>query len=134
MPDSPERPPKGSFAKLALWVAGGGKIAPWCRKHGVAPRSAYRWSKTPKFQAKVDEHRRRASDRAIGLLAKSAVTAIEGMVRLAKSAESEPVKLSAQRGILAELRDMSDFASLSKRLAALERRVDADERSETPEA
>jgi hypothetical protein len=134
MLDSPELPSKGSFAKLALWVAGGGKIAPWCRKHAIAPRSAYRWSKTPQFRSKVDEHRRRASDRAIGLLARSAVTAIEGMVRLAKSAESEPVKLSAQRGILAELRDMTDFASLSKRLAELERRFDADKHGETPEA
>jgi hypothetical protein len=132
MADAPDKPQKGHFAKLALWVAGGGKIAPWCRKNSLAPRTAYRWSKTSKFQAKVDEYRRRASDRAIGLLARHAVTAIEGMVRLAKNAEAEPVKLSAQRGILAELREMSDFASISRRLAEIERRLDEHNTHQTP--
>jgi hypothetical protein len=126
MPDTPDRPPKGSCARLALWVAGGGKIAPWCRKNHVPPRTAYRWSKTPRFRAKVDEYRRRAGDRAIGLLAKHAVTAIEGMVRLARSAESEPTKLSAQRGILAELRDMTGFAALERRMSAIEERLRGD--------
>ncbi len=125
------RPPKGSFNRLALWVAGGGRIAPWCREHGVPLRTAYRWSKDPKFQAKVSEHRRRASDRAVGLLARHAAVAVEGLVRLAKSADSEPVKLSAQRGILAELRDMSDFTSLARRMAELERRLDVRDADKT---
>ncbi|MGP0065036.1 MAG: hypothetical protein ACLQGP_15745 [Isosphaeraceae bacterium] len=134
MPDPAAKPPKGSFARLAIHVAAGGKIAPWCREHAIGIRTGYRWSKDPKFLTKVEAHRRRATDRAIGLLAHHAAVAVEGLVRLAKSAKSEPVKLAAQRGVLAELRDMEDHASLSRRLAELERRLDASERSETPEA
>jgi hypothetical protein len=129
MPDPPDRPVKGSFARLALWVAGGGKIAPWCRRHNVPLRTAYRWTKTTRFQARVDGYRRRASDRAIGVLARHAVMAIEGMAKLAKSAESEPTKLSAQRGILAELRDMTGFTTLERRMAAIEERLKAKEQT-----
>jgi hypothetical protein len=112
-----------SQSALAAWVAAGGKVTAWCRQNEVPIRTARRWTKAPAFQAKVDEYRRRASDRAIGLLARHAVTAIEGMVRLAKSAESEPTKLSAQRGILAELRDMTGFAALERRMSAIEERL-----------
>ena len=85
MSDSTDsKPPKRYFNRLALWVAGGGRVAPWCQKNGVGVRTAYRWSTTPEFQAKVEEYRRGATERAIGLLARHAVTAIEGMVRLAK--------------------------------------------------
>jgi hypothetical protein len=132
MADSADKPPRGSFARLALWVAAGGKVAPWCREHGIGLRTAYRWHKDPKFQAKVEAHRRRATDRAIGLLARHAVVAVEGLVRLAKNAEAEPVRLSAQRGILAELREMSDFAAISRRLAEIERRLDEHHTHQTP--
>lgn len=123
MPSPADRASKGSPARLALWVAGGGKVAPWCRENGVALRTAYRWSRRPDFVAKVDAHRRRASDRAVGLLAKHAVTAVAGMAELAKSAESESTKLSAQRGILAELRDMTGFAALERRMADVEAKL-----------
>jgi hypothetical protein len=125
-----DRPEKAELlAKLVRHVAAGGKILAFCRRHEVASRTAYRWSKTPRFQARVEELRRRASDRAIGLLAKHATTAVEGMAKLAKSAESEPTKLSAQRGILAELRDMTGFTTLERRMAAIEERLKAKESS-----
>lgn len=126
-------PPKGQSGKLALWVAGGGKIAQRCRDNGMPIRTAYRLAKTPKFQAAVDVYRRRAADRAIGLLARHAAVAVEGLVKLAKTAESEPTRLAAQRGVLAELREMSDFASLSRRLSDIERRLDEHDTHQTPE-
>ena len=56
------------------------------------------------------------------------MTAIEGMVQLAKSAESEPVKLSAQRGILAELRDMSNFAELRAEVEELKQELEKEKK------
>lgn len=75
----------------------------------------------------MDEYRRRAGERAIGLLARHAISAIEGMARLAKSAESESTKLSAQRGVLAELREMTGFVELKAELQEIKKRVAAQE-------
>ena len=83
-------------------------------------RTAYRWSCEPKVRKAIESCRRRAVDRAVGRMAKRATWATDGIAKLAKSADSESVKLVALRAILSGMIAVSKFAGLEHGVTKLE--------------
>jgi hypothetical protein len=120
-------------AALALAIAAGGTVKAWAKAHDVPERTAYTWARSQEVRKRVLRIRRRAIDRAVGRLSRNASAAADQVVRLAKGAESESVKLQAARAVLADLMSVSNYAVLEERLAEVERRI-ADSRSAEPAA
>jgi hypothetical protein len=108
---------------LALAVAQGTSVAKWRRKHNVPARTAYRWSSDPEVRASVQTIRRRYLDRAAGILARNATSAVTGILKLGKKAKSESVKLSALRAVLSDYVDVTNFSTLEGRVAEVEEQI-----------
>ncbi len=119
----PEPRPHSQKTSLALAIAQGTSVAAWARSNKVAKRTAYRWAKEPKVQDAVKAYRTRAVDRAIGRMAKNVTCAADGIIRLAREAESESVKLSALRAILADMMAISNYAGLERRMSQIEEQL-----------
>jgi hypothetical protein len=97
---------------LALAMAAGETVAAWARENQVPVRTARTWSNSPEVRKLVQRIRRRVIDRAVGRLSKNATAAADEIVRLAKKAASEAVRLNAARAVLAELMAVSNYATL----------------------
>jgi hypothetical protein len=110
-------------AALALAMATGRTVRAWAKEHDVPERTAYKWARSPEVQKQVRRIRRRAIDRAIGRLSRNAAAAAQQIANLAKGAESESVKLQASRAVLADLMNVSNYATLEERLTEVERRI-----------
>ena len=115
--------PKGLKTKLALAMAEGVAIAASARANKVPKRTAYFWAKQPQVLEAVATYRRRAVDRAIGLMSKRVTWAADGITKLAKTAESESVRLSALRAIMADMMAISNYAGLERRMAQIEEQL-----------
>jgi hypothetical protein len=113
------------LSALAAAIAGGESVSAWAARQTppIPRRTAYRWSRLPDVRRAVESIRRRCLDRAAGKLARHATAAAETVAGLARSAESEAVKLAAARAVLADLMQVTDYSRLDERLAELERRV-----------
>jgi hypothetical protein len=109
---------------LALAIAEGESIAAWARQNGVPERTAQRWAQDRNVRREVDACRRRALNQAIGRLTGMAMNAVDGILTLAKEADSESVQLRAWRGVLADLMSVSKFSVLEYRMTELEEQVD----------
>jgi len=105
---------------LAVAIAEGTAVEKWASTNGVPERTAYHWAAQPEVRAEVESIRRRALDEAIGLLAKRATWAVDGIVKLGGSASSESVKLSALRAVMSDFIAVSNFAGLENRVTQLE--------------
>jgi hypothetical protein len=125
----PERSPVPHSLKtqLALWVAAGGKVRVWCKKHNVARTTGYKWYATDEFRRMVDEYRRRAVDRAIGKMAVSLGKAVETMVELIERGQTDVVKLAAAKALVDRLIDVQNHAELKADLRHLDERLEAQE-------
>ncbi len=108
---------------LAAAVAEGTAIAKWAASHEVPERTAYRWAAEPEVRSEIESIRRRALDEAIGRLARRATWAVDGIVELGESADSESVRLSALRAVMSDFITVSNFAGLELRVAELEERT-----------
>ena len=108
---------------LALAVAEGESIAAWARENGVPERTAQRWAQDRNVRREVDACRRRALNQAIGRMTGMAMNAVDGIVTLAKQADSESVQLRAWRGVLADLMSVSKFSDLEYRMAEIEEQL-----------
>lgn len=115
--------PKGLKNSLALAVAAGRRVADWAKENGVAPRTAYAWTRRPGFDAKVARLQRRVLERAVGALAAASARNARQINALAASAESEAVRLAAARAAIADLAALRKHLYLEERLSELERRV-----------
>ncbi len=109
-------------AVLALAIAGGRTVAAWAEQNGVPERTARIWSRSPEVLAQVESIRREVFDRAIGRLSRNATDAADQIARLAAEAKSESVRLQAARAVLGDLMNLTDYAALEGRVAALERK------------
>ena len=109
---------------LALAIAEGESIAAWARQNGVPERTAQRWAQDRNVRREADACRRRALNQAIGRLTGMAMNAVDGIVTLAKEAESESVQLRAWRGVLADLMSVSKFSVLEYRMTEIEEELD----------
>jgi hypothetical protein len=110
-------------ANLALAMAGGSTVKAWAEANGVPDRTARTWSHCPEVLRRVRRIRRKALDRAIGRLSRNATAAADQVIKLAKDALSEAVRLNAARAVLADLMAVSDYAALEDRLAEVERKL-----------
>jgi hypothetical protein len=108
---------------LALAIARGQSIDAWAKKNDVARSTAFRWASDPKVRREVEATRRRALGRAIGRLSSVAMKAANGIVTLAKGADSESVQLRAWRAILADQMAVSKFSDLEYRMAEIEEQL-----------
>jgi hypothetical protein len=124
--DRPSQPPEqllpGRKTKLALAIAEGQSVASWARSHGVPRRTAFTWARDPDVRRAVQAIRRRYFDRTIGQMAKRTIWASGLVARLAESASSESVQLSALRSIFSDVIAISRFSDLDFRVSELEER------------
>ena len=121
--------PGSQKSQLAIAIANGKSIVAWARVNKVPERTAYRWSRDPKVLAAVESYRRRSVDQAIGRMARRVTWATDGIAKLARSAESEPVRLAALRSILSDMIGITKFADLEQRITEIEGQL--DERTES---
>jgi hypothetical protein len=127
LPPSPicamsEEPLQNRKTDLALAIAQGISLKKWAEANNVARSTAYRWADEPEVKACANAVRRRALDRAVGMLSRRVTWAALGIIKLADTAGSEAVKLSALRAIYSEMIATSRFGSLEDRVTELEER------------
>src|SRR4051794_7517709 len=108
---------------LALAIARGQSIDAWAKKNDVARSTAFRWASEPEVRREAEATRRRALGRAISRLSSVAMKAANGIVTLAKEAESESVRLRAWRAILADQRTVAKFSDLEYRMTEVEGQI-----------
>jgi hypothetical protein len=108
---------------LVQAIARGQSVAAWAKNNEVPRRTAFRWASDPKVRREVEASRRRALGRAIGRLSSVALKAADGIVTLAKEAESESVQLRAWRAVLADQMAVCKFSDLEYRMAEIEERL-----------
>jgi hypothetical protein len=118
---------KSLKCQLALWVAGGGRVKHWYKKHGVSASTAYQWSKSAPFKRLVEEYRRRALDRAIGRMARGLGKAVEKITELIEAGQTDAVKLSAAKTLVDKLIDVQNHAELRADLRRLDERLGREE-------
>ena len=105
-----EKSRQGQKTQLVAAIAQGISVAAWARTNNVPRRTAFRWAGEAKVRASVESCRHRALDRAIGRMAKHVNWAVNGIVKLAKDANSESVRLAALRSIFSKMMAISEFA------------------------
>ena len=115
-----EGPRQNRKKKLVAAIALGEPIATWARENGVARRTAYRWAKDPKVKTAVDAHRRKAVDQSVGVLTGRLSRAANAIANLGETAESESVRLSANKAMFSTMISTSKFAVLEQRMAEIE--------------
>ena len=104
--------------QLALAIAQGKSVALWASENRVPRSTAYRWAGQPEVRSAAESRRRRAAI-ALGRMATRAFWESYRIAKLARVAESEPVKLEALRSILSDGAAASDFSHLKRRMAAI---------------
>ena len=120
---STENSPKNSKTQLAVAIAQGETAAEWARKNNVPKRTAQRWAREPEVRAAVESIRRRALDRAVGLMSRHAKWATNGILKLGESAASESVRLAALRAVLSDMMAVSKFGGLEDRMTEIEEQI-----------
>ena len=118
-----EEPRERNKLDLAVALAQGSSISAWARANDVAKETARRWAHEPEVRAEIEAFRRRAIDRAVGVFARRAGWAANGICKLAGGAESESVKLRALRAVLGDMIAVSRYSGLEERMAELEEHV-----------
>jgi hypothetical protein len=112
-------------AELAIVMARGQSVIGWARKNEVPERTVYRWASEPEVRKASDMWRRTILDQAIGRMVRRARAAVDGIERLAKDADSESVRLSAWRALLADQIAVAKFSALEGRMLEVEQMLEA---------
>ncbi len=106
--------------KLVAAIAAGKPLAVWARENKVSRWTAYRWAEDPKVKAAFDARRRKAFDRSVGLLSGILARAATVIADLGETADSESVRLSANKAVFSTMISVSKFALLEKRMNEIE--------------
>jgi hypothetical protein len=106
--------------QLALALARGISPGKWARENEFSKNTAYRWAKEPEVRKAVETIRRRMTDQAVGRLSRHSTWAADGIVDIAKTAESDSVRLRAFRSILSDMMAVSSYSGLEVRMTELE--------------
>lgn len=115
-------------AAAALAIAEGQSIPGWAKANGLSPRTVQQWAKRPAFVAQVEEIRSRMLDQAIGILANGATNAAVQLRLLIEDSQSETIRLSAARALLADLLSVQSHAELRRELREIKARLDQQEK------
>ena len=129
-----EEPRERNKLELAFALAKGSSIRAWARANNVPKKTARRWAHESEVRAEVEAFRRRAIDRAVGVLACRTGWAASRMCKIAGGAESESVRLRALRAILGGMMTVSRYSGLEERMAGLEAHVRAQKARKTSTA
>ncbi len=113
--------------QLALHLVGGGTCAAFAKTHGVSARSCYHWCKLPEFHAMVTGNRAQVLDRIYGRLIAGLDSAVDTINELSRKAGDERVRLSAARGLIADVLIMKEVNINDERFKLLEGRLTAIE-------
>jgi hypothetical protein len=116
--------PKGGKTELALALAQGISAAQWARANQVPKNTAYRWARDRKVRSAVESHRRRTIDQAIGRMTKQSTRAVDGIIRIAREAESDSVRLRAYRAIFSDMMAVTKHSGFEARIAELEEKLE----------
>jgi hypothetical protein len=116
--------PKGGKTQLALALAQGISAARWARANQVPKNTAYRWARDPEVRKAVESHRRRTIDEAIGQMTKQSKWAVGGIIKIAREAESDSVRLRAFRALFSDMMAVSKHSGLEARMAELEEKLE----------
>jgi hypothetical protein len=111
-------------AELAMVMARGQSVRAWARKNEVPERTVYRWASEPEVRKAADRWRRAILDQAIGRMVRRARAAVAGIERLANDADSESVRLTAWRALLADQMAVAKFSSLEGRMLEVEQMLE----------
>jgi hypothetical protein len=122
---------EGTKEELALALAQGVSAAKWARANDVCKMTAYRWATEPEVREMVESFRRRAIDQAIGRMTRRTLFAVDGIAKLASDAESESVRLSACRAILADTMAVSRYWNLEAKMAEINEWYEEERKSDT---
>ena len=122
MSDDPRERNKFS---LAVALARGSSIRRWASATKVPWETARRWAHEPGVRLIIETLRRRAIDRAVGILAGRSSWAAGRICTLAGGAESESVQLRALKSDLSDMIAVSKYSGLEERMAGLEAHVGA---------
>ena len=109
--------------QLALAIAQGKSITRWARENEVPRSTAYYWANDPDVRRLVEDCRRRSLDRALGSMAGHSMWAVQGVIKLGETAESESVQLRARRAVLHDQMTVSKFSNMEYRMAAIEEEI-----------
>jgi hypothetical protein len=120
-----ENVPKSPKTQLAIAIARGANATTWANQNKVPRRTAQRWAREPEVRAAVERTRRRALDRAVGVMSTRATWAARLIVKLGETATSESVRLSALRAIMSDVIAVSKFGGLEDRMTEMEEVVRA---------
>jgi len=129
-PDCPEtvmpgeRPSQNQRDQFALALAFGERVSVWAKQNGVPIRTCYDWANTQEHKVMVREIRRRALDRAVGLLARNCTKAADQLALLATEAKSPSIRAQAARAMSRETLKSRKYVDLEERLVEIERRLD----------
>jgi hypothetical protein len=122
---------KAKYEALVMAVATGISVADWCKSTKTARSTASTWQEDPQFDRDVAAIRRQMLNQAVGKFTGAVNKVADEMIQLAESATSEPTKLSAQRAVMENLVQMTEFAEVKKRLDSLEHWQRATQRQDT---
>jgi hypothetical protein len=128
-----EEPREGNKFSLAVALARGSSVRRWALANKVPRETARRWAHEPDVRLTVESLRRRAIDRAVGVLAGRSSWAAGGICKLAKGAESESVQLRALKSVLSDMIAVSKYSGLEERMAGLEAHVRAQKGQSKPQ-
>jgi hypothetical protein len=105
---------------LALAVAKGIPVKVFAAEHDLPLSTAYEWSRSEDFRAKVHEIRREVVDGISGGLTASGRTALNTLTRIARSGKTEGARLMASKTILDQMIVVANWSDVLRRLEALE--------------
>ncbi|CAN5812366.1 hypothetical protein BH23PLA1_BH23PLA1_24870 [soil metagenome] len=134
MSDTPNANPRNpsKAEQAALLLAQGHSIAATGRLVGAGERTVKRWNQSPRFRARVDDHRRGLVDATVGRLVLSSTKAVNVIVELMGSADSDSTRLAAAKAILDKLPALHEYAALNDRMKEIERRLDEQNAGKSP--
>jgi hypothetical protein len=102
----------------------GQSVSAWAKQHRVPRRTCHEWKDTPEYKHRVRDVRRRAIDRAIGLLARDLTSASVTFARLVKDRKSGTVQLQAARAIFSTYFKAVELSDLEDQMSGIERDIE----------
>src|SRR3954465_14151765 len=111
------------YESLVIAVATGSTIAAWCKRTGTGRTTVSGWQREPRFAEDVARIRSELLNEAVGKFTKAVSDVADGMIKLARSATSEATRLAAQKAVLENLVQLTEFAEIKQRIEAIEQRL-----------
>ena len=106
--------------RLALALVAGKTIRDWAQETGVPERTAYRWASEPEVRRQLQDWRRAAIDNTLRLMGEHTAAALDRIEELGKVADSDAVRLKANRSLVTDQIALARHSNLEHRLSLIE--------------